>query len=122
MENDQQCGACCGGEAKTPTPTLTPESTASGLVFTISNMDCPAEEGLIRKHLQGRSEISALQFNLMERRLTVSTTLSVSAMQSLLQDIGMKAVPVSSERGRDADASEQEENSRSLRSGRSSPA
>lgn len=112
MRNDQKCGACCGGEVSAKAPA--PENIESGLVFTISNMDCPTEEGLIRKHLQGRPDISALQFNLMERRLTVSTSLSVSAMQSLLQQIGMQAVPATTERSSDSDAGEREENSHSL--------
>jgi len=97
MANDQKCGACCKEESPVPTPT----SAHSGaqLVFSISNMDCPTEEKLIRKHLEGKSGIDALQFNLMERKLTVTTALSVSAVQSALQEIGMQAVPATIEGG-----------------------
>lgn len=35
-------------------------------------MDCPTEEGLIRKKLNGMKGVSGLQFNLMNRVLTVS--------------------------------------------------
>lgn len=38
----------------------------------IAQMDCPTEEGLIRKKLSGIKGVSGLQFNLMNRVLTVS--------------------------------------------------
>ena len=38
----------------------------------IAQMDCPTEEGLIRKKLNGIKGVSGLQFNLMNRILTVS--------------------------------------------------
>lgn len=38
----------------------------------IQQMDCPTEEGLIRKKLNGIKGVSGLQFNLMNRILTVS--------------------------------------------------
>lgn len=38
----------------------------------IPQMDCPTEEGLIRKKLSGIKGVSGLQFNLMNRILTVS--------------------------------------------------
>ena len=38
----------------------------------IQQMDCPTEEGLIRKKLNGMKGVSGLQFNLMNRVLTVS--------------------------------------------------
>lgn len=38
----------------------------------IPQMDCPTEEGLIRKKLNGIEGVSGLQFNLMNRILTVS--------------------------------------------------
>jgi Cd2+/Zn2+-exporting ATPase len=97
MANDQKCGACCKEDPSVPT--VTPGPNRARLVFSISNMDCPTEEKLIRKHLEGRSGIDALQFNLMERKLTVTTALGVSAVQSALQEIGMQAVPATIESG-----------------------
>ena len=38
----------------------------------IQQMDCPTEEGLIRKKLNDMKGVSGLQFNLMNRVLTVS--------------------------------------------------
>jgi Cd2+/Zn2+-exporting ATPase len=41
------------------------------LVMRIEKMDCPTEEGLIRKKLGGMPGVDQLDFNLMQRRLTV---------------------------------------------------
>ena len=41
-------------------------------VYLIEKMDCPTEEGLLRKALEGMSGVRSLQFNLMSRTLTVS--------------------------------------------------
>jgi len=43
-------------------------------VLQIAKMDCPTEEGLIRGKLQGMGGITDLQFNLMQRTLTVRHT------------------------------------------------
>ncbi|MGH8492197.1 MAG: heavy metal translocating P-type ATPase [Moraxellaceae bacterium] len=111
MSEQEKC--CSNGCESEP---IKPASSDTGFnqIFTIRNMDCPTEEGLIRKHLDGRQEISALQFNLLERKLSVSTTLSVSAMRSLLQEIGMQAVPFTSEGGHENGAALQEESSHAI--------
>ncbi|RZI39815.1 heavy metal translocating P-type ATPase, partial [Herbaspirillum sp. HC18] len=63
-------------------------------VFTIENMDCPTEEALIRNKLSGLAGITALDFNLMQRKLTVSHHLDdASAILNALRAIGMQAVP-----------------------------
>ncbi len=41
------------------------------VVFLIKNMDCPTEEGLIRRKLGGMSSVLNLDFNLVQRKLTV---------------------------------------------------
>lgn len=41
------------------------------VVFLIKNMDCPTEEGLIRRKLGGMSGVLNLEFNLVQRKLTV---------------------------------------------------
>lgn len=49
-------------------------SVGAGVVRTpmrIVQMDCPTEEALIRKRLQGMAEVVDVQFNLMQRILTV---------------------------------------------------
>ncbi|TAM35978.1 MAG: heavy metal translocating P-type ATPase [Burkholderiaceae bacterium] len=57
-------------------------------VLQIAKMDCPTEEGLIRGKLQGMEGVTDLQFNLMQRTLTVRHTpqalaLAVQAIESL---------------------------------------
>ncbi len=41
-------------------------------VFIITEMDCPTEEQLIRSKLATLPEISAVEFNLIRRQLTVT--------------------------------------------------
>ena len=63
-------------------------------MFIIRNMDCPTEEALIRKRLGSVQGIGKLAFNLMDRRLTVTHTLSdEQPIIDALREIGMNAVP-----------------------------
>lgn len=64
-------------------------------IYTIDNMDCPTEEALIRDKLGSMAGITQLDFNLMQRKLTVSHTLGQSGtIEQALVGIGMHAVPV----------------------------
>lgn len=70
-------------------------SGKSPAIFTIDNMDCPTEEALIRNKLSAMDGITKLDFNLMQRKLTVTHTLDqIDAIQQALDAIGMHAVPV----------------------------
>ncbi|HEY9269146.1 MAG TPA: heavy metal translocating P-type ATPase, partial [Methylotenera sp.] len=61
-------------------------------VFRIDDMDCPTEEGLIRNKLTGMIGITALDFNLIQRRLTVTHSPEVlDNIVSALQTIGFEA-------------------------------
>jgi Cd2+/Zn2+-exporting ATPase len=65
-------------------------------VFTIPAMDCPTEEGLIRRRLRTVQGISDLRFDLLGRRLTVVHNNADDALiVAALSDIGMvpAAVP-----------------------------
>ncbi|MBP6704495.1 MAG: cation transporter, partial [Vicinamibacteria bacterium] len=65
-------------------------------VFTIPAMDCPTEEGLIRRRLRTVQGISDLRFDLLGRRLTVLHDNADDALiVAALSDIGMvpAAVP-----------------------------
>ena len=42
-------------------------------------MDCPTEEGLLRKKLGGVAGVTSLEFNLMQRVLTVTHAPQVAA-------------------------------------------
>lgn len=68
-------------------------SNGAKIVFTIQNMDCPTEEALIRNKLSPMSGVTSLDFNLMNRKLTVTHTLEqLDPIQSALDSIGMQAV------------------------------
>ncbi len=64
-------------------------------IYRIVNMDCPMEEALIRKKLSGMPGIENLEFNLMQRVLTVDHDLpSTDAIVSALSSIGMEPEPI----------------------------
>ncbi len=59
----------------------------------IENMDCPTEEALIRNKLKGFPGVTGLEFNLLQRILTVSHNLpSLEPVEAALKTIGMKVV------------------------------
>lgn len=61
-------------------------------IFTIENMDCQAEEALIRKRLGKLPGVGELTFDLLGRRLTVSHELDGDApILNALREIGMEA-------------------------------
>jgi Cd2+/Zn2+-exporting ATPase len=63
----------------------------------IAQMDCPTEEALIRKRLGAVREVQSLEFNLMQRVLTVVHTIgALPAIQSAIREIGMDAEEVKS--------------------------
>lgn len=89
------CHAHCGcGHAHAPAAPLDPHafgaSTATRAVYRIMNMDCPTEEALIRRKLEGMPGIAALEFHLMQRVLIVSHSLPDTApIEQALRDIDM---------------------------------
>ena len=65
-------------------------SSATRAVYRIINMDCPMEEALIRKKLEGMPGIDALEFHLMQRVLVVSHSLPDTApVEAALRAIDM---------------------------------
>jgi Zn2+/Cd2+-exporting ATPase len=68
---------------------------AKELRFKIQNMDCPTEEALVRKAIGGLPGVVALEFDLINRILTVGHTLTnVSSIDTALSSIGMAGVPL----------------------------
>lgn len=60
------------GHNATPAPAArVPASSATRAVYRIPNMDCPVEEELIRNRLDALPGVTGLEFNLMQRLLTV---------------------------------------------------
>jgi Cd2+/Zn2+-exporting ATPase len=78
---------CCDGTGPPPGPSGKPE-TRTGEVQTpirIMQMDCPTEEALLRKKLGGVAGVADMEFNLMQRVLTV--THEPGAIEPILQAI-----------------------------------
>lgn len=75
------------GQAHTPSADT---AGAEQVVFHIQKMDCPTEEALIRKQMQGVDGIVDMQFNLITRELTIWHRLqSVGQVMQRLQSIDM---------------------------------
>ena len=74
-------------------PVAPAAGTGQQSVYRIENMDCPTEEGLIREKLQDMPGVAGLEFNLMQRKLTVTHSLPPAEVEAALHAIGMKAVP-----------------------------
>ncbi|WP_176044220.1 heavy metal translocating P-type ATPase [Burkholderia vietnamiensis] len=92
-EHEHAAGGCCAPAAPTLAPLPAARATASGHVrsaFRIMQMDCPTEETLIRKKLGAMQQVSALEFNLMQRMLTVDHVPGAqSAIESAIRTLGM---------------------------------
>lgn len=105
-------GDCCGAASSPATTVLSSERDVhpvpDGSRMTrlrIAQMDCPTEEALIRKKLGGMVEVQSLEFNLMQRLLTVvHHTGALPAIRAAIRDLGMEAV--SFEEAADQDPSE----------------
>ena len=94
MDNKDSTACSCAA----PAPARTPEFcglTERQITYRIENMDCPTEEGLIRDRLVKIDGVGSLDFNLMQRTLTVTHSLSSpSPIETALALIGMRAQPV----------------------------
>ncbi|KVW48330.1 heavy metal translocating P-type ATPase [Burkholderia ubonensis] len=92
-DHDHAAGDCCAPATLTLAPLPVSQATASGDVrsaFRIMQMDCPTEETLIRKKLGGMREVSALEFNLMQRMLTVEHAPGAqAAIAGAIRTLGM---------------------------------
>ena len=82
---------CCESHAATPAPDAAHAAPLASAVHTdqgvktpirILQMDCPTEEALLRNKLAGMAGVSAMEFNLMQRVLTV--THAPSAIEPIL--------------------------------------
>lgn len=88
-----ECNTSCTCSTSTPVTKASEIPSKNKAIYRIENMDCPTEEALIRKKLVSVSGIESLDFNLMQRILTVGHNLnSLDAIESALGSIGMQAV------------------------------
>ena len=88
-----ECNTSCSCSTSTPVTKASEIRSKNKAIYRIENMDCPTEEALIRKKLVSVNGIESLDFNLMQRILTVGHNLnSLDAIESALGSIGMQAV------------------------------
>jgi len=89
------CGSSCGATITVSQPVVAPAGARSA-AYRIEAMDCPTEETLIRNKIGGMAGVAALDFNLMQRVLTVHHTLdSLDPVVRAIASLGMKAEPLS---------------------------
>ncbi len=101
MTTSQEEGKSCGCSAPTalsiPPRIVAAPPTADAAIYRIENMDCPTEEALIRSKLADLPGVVGLEFNLMQRQLTVRHALSsLGPVEHALASIGMRATRMSS--------------------------
>ncbi|NUU64804.1 heavy metal translocating P-type ATPase [Enterobacteriaceae bacterium BIT-l23] len=85
--HDHNGDSCCAPAPVSFNPLGASQAVAGGLRtdIRIMQMDCPVEENLIRKKLGGMDAVKALEFNLMQRVLTVTHT--PEALEAILDAI-----------------------------------
>ncbi|WP_231993171.1 cation-translocating P-type ATPase [Mitsuaria sp. 7] len=84
--------------AKSPAPTVEELTGTTRQRYFIAGMDCPTEEGLLRKQLQGRDGVVALEFDLINRLLDVHHRLPDDApLRAAIHAVGMSAEPIEAE-------------------------
>ncbi|MFA5180445.1 MAG: heavy metal translocating P-type ATPase [Syntrophales bacterium] len=89
--NDCKASRCNCSPAPATLPAPSPVGPGKAL-YRIDNMDCPTEEALIRNKLGSMEGVTGLDFNLMQRMLTVSHRLdSLAPVEAALRAIGMEA-------------------------------
>ena len=99
--------ACCGSHACDSAATMAAPRKLDGAteqaVFFIQKMDCPTEEKLIRERLSNMKGVGTLEFNLIQRELTVQHQLpSIEPLVATLKALDM--LPAVKSDSLDADA------------------
>lgn len=110
LGQDTCAPGCCGTSAMEPLLGLLPneaELTAAELAaparselsrIRIAQMDCPTEEALLRKRLGSLTQVRSLQFNLMQRVLTVAHSKgALPVVEAAIRDLGMTPESVSAD-------------------------
>lgn len=93
--SESSCAASCCGcvstpQAETATAVKSGQHVSAPTVITIEKMDCPTEEGLIRKRLATVDGIQTMEFDLLGRKLAVRhSDGALPAILSALEQVGM---------------------------------
>ena len=92
--------ACCAPPTNVSVGELAPLPIgAKELRLKIQNMDCPTEEALVRKAIGGLPGVVALEFDLINRILTVRHTFTnAGSIDTALSSIGMTGVPLAAKK------------------------
>lgn len=102
-QNSHSHSSCCSSTPVILTPLESSqfgESSDTKAIYRIVNMDCPMEEALIRKKLSDIKAIQSLEFNLMQRVLTVHHQLpSTEPIEKALKAIDMTPEPLGQNQG-----------------------
>ncbi len=86
-------GGCCHHAAEDAAPATAPEASR-GACVRIPSMDCPVEEGEIRRALEAVPGIRALRFELAQRQLTIDAgEPALAAALSAIRAAGFEATP-----------------------------
>jgi len=95
--------SCCGSKAtcSAPIPLSAPiDAGGNHTVLRIDGMDCPTEEAMIRGKLNGFPGVTGLEFNLLQRLLTLShTPESLPGVMLALRGLGFDPIPQEVARG-----------------------
>lgn len=93
MSDSCNSPGCASAPASTKAPV--PGAELSPMRYRIQNMDCPTEEALIRSKLGQVPGVTDLEFNLVQRILTVRHALPIlTPVEDALAAIGMQATPL----------------------------
>ena len=100
----EEAAACCGSAHSVAPSAPAPKPDAKSLAgstrqrYFIAGMDCPTEEGLLRRQLQGQTGVVALEFDLINRLLDVHHRLTDDGpLRAAIKAVGMTAEPVEAE-------------------------
>lgn len=92
MSDCNNNGCSCSATPVNFADTKPTQSGSEMVQYRIDNMDCPTEEALIRNKLATLDGVTGLDFNLMQRILTVKHQLDhLAPVEAALQGIGMQA-------------------------------
>ncbi|MFZ3141272.1 heavy metal translocating P-type ATPase [Polaromonas sp.] len=95
MNKDPSSSCGCSSGNGPPTSFVKAQASTETTVFQVSNMDCRNEEALVRRTLEGVPGVERLDFDLAQRKLTVSHSgVSADALEQALNSVGMKAQAV----------------------------
>ncbi len=92
MNKDLSNSCGCSGGSDPQVKCAKEQASTGSTVFHVSNMDCRNEEALVRRTLENIPGVERLEFDLPQRKLTVSHSLvTADALAQALNAVGMKA-------------------------------